>query len=291
MHGIGQATAAITIVNALPTGIGAAVGINLRTRVEVTLSASSGASRAEPTFRPASSATPLVVSSLAHATERFAPEGWDAAVVSVQSEIPFAAGLKSSSAVSSAIVLAVARASGVSLPPAEVARASAEIGRATRVSATGAFDDALAGLVDGVVVTDNHRDQLIRSFPLDPDLSVALWVPPGTHPNATAARPRFPGDSPRTRAPVEAAQDGRLWEAMELNSEIVEEAMGYPYGDVRRRLRTLGALGSGTSGLGPAFAAVAPRALVPELIAEFTLSPGRTFPVDFSPPRRAEAGS
>lgn len=282
MRGIGEATAAITIVNALPTGIGAAVGIGLRARAEVDIGEPGSPSAAEPTFRPTSSATPLVRTALAHAIAKFAPDGVAPTAVTIRSDIPFAAGLKSSSAVASAIVAAVANAAGRRLTPAEIAQASAEIGRAARVSATGAFDDAMAGLVPGVVVTDNREDRLLQTFPVGRGLAVALWIPPGTHPNAPTARTRFPGESARTRAPVEAARAGRLWEAIELNSEIVEEAMGYPYGELRRELRARGALGSGTSGLGPAFASVAPREDVPALVARMAKSPGRTFPVDFS---------
>ena len=78
--------------------------------------------------------------------------------IEIVSDIPVAMGLKSSSAVSSAGLLAVARASGATRPPLEIAKLSAQVSRETGVSATGAFDDALAGLASGVVVTNNYTD-------------------------------------------------------------------------------------------------------------------------------------
>ncbi|MGP8077998.1 MAG: shikimate kinase [Thermoplasmata archaeon] len=282
MRGVGEATAAITIVNALPTGFGAAAGIELRTQAEVTFREATNGSLPPMVIRPDRAATPLVRAALADALERFPAPDRVPVELSLRSEIPMAAGLKSSSAVTSAIVLAVAHATGRNPAPPEVAGATASIGRAAGVSATGAYDDALAGLVGGAVVTDNRHDRLLAAFPLDPDLAVALWIPPGTHPSAPDARSRFPPESPRTRAPVDAARAGHLWQALELNSDLVEEAMGYPYRGLRERLRGIGAVACGASGLGPALAAVAPRTKLPILLAELSGRPGRCCSVDFS---------
>lgn len=282
MRGVGEATAAITIVNALPTGIGAAVGIELRAHVEVDLRRTAGSPTSPVEIRPPAAATPLVRSALEFAVERYAAHGFAPVDLTVRSDIPPGAGLKSSSAVSSAIVLAVANATGRTLTPTTVAAASAEIGRATGVSATGAFDDALAGLVAGAVMTDNRADRLLRAFPLPIGLAVALWVPGGTHPPAPETRRRFPTDTPETRAIAQAADAGRLWEAMELNSDLVDAAMGYTYRPTRERLRTAGAIACGTSGLGPALAAVGPRERIPALLAELAREPGRSFSVEFS---------
>jgi shikimate kinase len=291
MRGVGEANAAITIVNALPTGIGAAAGIALRARAEVRLEEARSGLRSEPKFRPESAGTPLVREAVRSAVGRLAGKGLVCEELEIRSEVPPSIGLKSSSAVASAVVLAVAGAVGRELSPREVAAASAEIGRAAGVSATGAYDDALAGLVGEAVVTDNRGDRLLESFPIDPSLAVALWIPPGTHASAPSSRSRFPGESTRTRAPADAARAGRLWEAMELNSDLVETAMGYSYGDVRRRLRGRGALASGTSGLGPALAAVAPRPVLPALLEELSGRPGTCRSVEFARPPATEAPS
>jgi shikimate kinase len=290
MRGVGEATAAITIVNAIPTGIGAAAGIDLRSRAEVTLERRTGAPAGPPTIRPETARTLLVRAALSAAVDRLAPE-WAAVTLDLRSDIPPATGLKSSSAVASAIARAVGNAAGRELGAPEAAALAAEVGRSSGTSATGAYDDALAGLVGEIVVTDNRSDRLLRTIPIEPELSVALWIPPGTHPPAPEARGRFPLDPRSSQAPVEAALAGRPWEAMELNSALVESAMGYGYGPVRAEVRRRGAIAAGTSGLGPAFAVVAPRSKVPALVRELAGRPGSATAVEFSRTPPAEAPS
>ncbi|MFY9717486.1 MAG: shikimate kinase [Thermoplasmata archaeon] len=283
MRGVGEATAAITIVNALPTGVGAAAGIELRTRASVELGLRREGSDSLPKIRPEGSATPLVYAAVAEGMRTFAPGEFVPVEIWVSSDIPSSAGLKSSSAVVSAILLAIANAVGRRPFPEEVARKNAALGRSTGVSATGAFDDALAGLTGDAVLTDNRADRLIERFPLDPRLGVVLWIPPGSHAPAPSALERFRAGPAEALAPVRAARAGRLWEAMELNSGLVEEAMEYSYRDLRRTMQEAGAVASGVSGLGPVFAAVAPRDRVPGLLVRLRGRAGLVRSVDFSP--------
>ncbi len=258
MRGVGEATAAITVVNALSTGIGCAIGIELAARASAVISRQAHGGF-EPEIRPVESQTRLVRATLSAAIGRFLPSCDVRVEIEIVSDIPVAMGLKSSSAVSSAVLLAVARASGTTRPPLEIAKLSAQVSRETGVSATGAFDDALAGLASGVVVTNNYTDELLRSGPVEPGLGVALWMPPGAHPPSPGVRARFPADDPLAAQAAEAALRGEWWSAMELNSELVERAMGYPYATLRETMRRAGATASGTTGLGPAFAVVAPQ--------------------------------
>jgi len=282
MRGVGEATSAITVVNALSCGVGAAVGIALSTRatVELASNGAGGIAKAGPSV--AAGATRVVRAALAFAIGRFAPGGSVPVHLEITSSVPVGVGLKSSSAVASAVVRAVANAVGRSPTAAEVAALAAEAGRASGVSATGAYDDALAGLVDGVVVTDNRRDRLLERRPLDPGLAVALWIPSGTHPSVPSVAQRFWADGDAGRSAAEAARSGRFWEAMSENSEIVERAMGYSYRPLRQRLLEHGALGAGTSGLGPALAAVGPRERIGTLLGMFPRGQGRAIAVEFS---------
>ena len=258
MRGVGEATGAITIVNALPTGVGAAVGIELRAHAEVELHPAGSRGRWDVRLPP-DARTPLVIASLDVALNRFAPGSAGTASASVRSEIPPARGLKSSSAVSSAVILAVAAATDSSPPPLEVARLSASSAKASGVSATGALDDALAGLSRGVVVTDNRSGTLLASYDLPGGLAVALLVPHATHrpsPEWSAAFARF---GERGRSAAGSAQSGVWATAMRLNTEIVEQVVGYEYREVRAELERRGAVGASVSGMGPALAAIAPE--------------------------------
>ncbi len=256
MRGLGRASSAITIVNALPTGVGCALGIDLYAEAEVTIREESeqpGAVEVEPAAR-----TPLTLTTLRTALDRFAVDASVDARLTVRSEIPSARGLKSSSAVSSAIVLAVADAVGAHPAPTEVARLSAEASRSAGVSATGAFDDALAGLLGGFVVTDNARCERLSAAQSGADWTAALFVPEATHSASPGWAEAFRRHDSEAQVAVDAALRGDWWTAMRLNSELVERTMGYSYRPLRDRLIGAGAFGAGVTGLGPALAAIGP---------------------------------
>jgi shikimate kinase len=262
MLGVGRSSAAFSVVNAVPTGVGCAHGVRLYAAVTVEL----GARGAAPTVEPDSARTPLLAAALEKALGRFPTPGRGILHVTVDSEIPIAKGLKSSSAVATAAIRAVANAVGATPPAEEVAHLAADAGRRAGVSATGAFDDALAGLVPGFVLTDNREDRLIARSPADPDWVAVVHVPAGGHRPAPELRDRFAG-STEAAAAVRAARAGAWAEAMSRNTVVVERAMGYEYGALRARAQAAGALATGVSGFGPALVALAPSAAAERVLA------------------------
>jgi shikimate kinase len=265
MSGVGAASAAITVVNALPTGIGCAIGVGLYARAEVTVRAVPGSSGGTWDL-PTEVRTPLVEEALRVGLDRFFPGAPVDATLSLHSDIPVARGLKSSSAVASAILAAIARSARANVSTIDLARLAAEVGRRSGTSATGAFDDALAGLRPGFVVTDNRHDTVIREGPVEPDYEVALLVPPSPHRPSTEWTAAFRAEADEGARAAQAAREGRWWEAMDRNTELVERVMGYRYTELRRDLRRHGAVASGVSGLGPSLAIVVPRRRAAEIL-------------------------
>lgn len=261
MRGVGRASGAITIVNALPTGIGSALGISLYAEADVTIRPPEEAVAARSGWLEVSGSprTPLLEAAVETALRRFGPPTGGSVELVLRSEIPIGRGLKSSSAITSAIGLAVASAAGHRPGATEIATFSADVSRAAGVSATGAFDDAMAGLSPGFVVTDNRRHEVLRRGPADPNWAVALYIPEQPHRPSPELANQFRAAADAGQAAVDAALRGDWWNAMAINSEIVERTMGYRYRDLRQRLRERGALGVGVSGLGPAIAAIGPR--------------------------------
>lgn len=256
MRGVGTATGAISIVNALPTGVGSAVGVDLPVRAELELHPAGSSEKWDVQIAD-DSRSPLVIEALTQALRRLAPGTSGHGTLSIRSTVPVGRGLKSSSAVSSAVVLAVARAVETPVTAVDVARLSAQASLVAGVSATGAFDDALAGLSVGIVVTDNSRGELLRILPLDPDLRIAIYVPPGSHPRSPELKSRFEAEAVASSRAVRSAIEGDWTAAMRQNSELVERVMGYEYARAHAELRDAGAVASGVSGLGPALSAVA----------------------------------
>ena len=268
MKGTARSFGAITVANALPVGIGCAAGVSLAVDAEVTVTPE-GSRRAPRLEVPPESRSPLVEASLRFALSKYLPDPHAVVALSLRSEIPVGRGLKSSSAVCTAILWAIARASGREPSALEVARGSAEVGRRSGVSATGALDDALAGLESGFVVTNNARDELLRRTAIDPDWGVALYIPQRPHPPSPSVAASFAKERAAGELAARAAMDGDWPRAMRLNTELVERVMGYSYVGLRDRLRERGAIASGVSGLGPTLAVIAPRGRLPDIVREF----------------------
>jgi shikimate kinase len=290
MIGSARTRAAITITNALSTGVGCAVGIELHTEARVVLEVDSG--RSSTTLEiPPEGRTRLVEESLRSALRDYFPRPGVTARLTLSTEIPVARGLKSSSAVSTAILLAVARAARASPSPLEIGRRSAEVAHRVGVSATGALDDALAGLEPGFVVTDNSRGEVLHRAEVDLGWAVALYIPAESHPRSPNVLAQFSGERAAGEKAVGAAL-GEDWPtAMRINTEIVERAMGYSYGGIRDRLRAFGAVASGVSGLGPTLAAIAPTERIREVAQGFPSDDAAKLIVPFARTSSWEGGS
>ncbi|MEM0129573.1 MAG: shikimate kinase [Thermoplasmata archaeon] len=256
MHGIAEASAAISAVNALPTGVGAAIAISLGVRATASVApAGTGPGRIDAPDPPG---RPLIAATVRRVLDT-APTGPWRVEIAIDSSIPVGRGLKSSSAVAGAAACATASALGLCRSREEIASLTATVAREIGQSATGALDDAAACLIGGGIVADNRAGRLLRHFEVPADLGVVLWIPPGTHPPSPSLRDRFDGGSAPARAAVEAARVGDWAQAIRHNTAAVEEAMGYAYARLHREAAELGAVASGVSGVGPTVAIVAPR--------------------------------
>jgi shikimate kinase len=280
MIGIGRSFGAITVTNALPTGVGCAVGVSLAVEARVAVTAGIG-DRPAMLRLPEDARTPLVEQAVRTGLATYFPEGARLAALELRSEVPIARGLKSSSAVSTAILVAVARAADRRPSDLEIGRLSAQTARESGVSATGALDDALAGLDTGFVVTDNHRGVVLRRGPVDPAWGALLYVPRRPHPPAPLLREAFSREIEAGELAARAAVAGDWARAMALNSEVVERAMGYDYGRLRQRLIEKGAFASGVSGLGPALGTIAPLGRLADLRSELPEDDADRFEVSF----------
>ncbi len=267
MRGVGRAAGAMTFLNALFTGIGAAAALPIG--VEARAEFRSGAT-------PDGASSPLVSRAVTLAVAEWGSPSTEPIGVTVESEIPPGQGLKSSSAVASATLAAVADLLGARPAPFEIARLSARAGRAEGLSATGALDDALAGVAEGVVVTDNRQDRWLGTHPVPEEWGAVVFAADRPHPPSPALADRFARFRSRAAPAERMARDGDLIGALNANGELVESVMGYDYGTIRAALRDAGAVAAGVSGLGPALVAVGPRARLPAM-REVLPSPGRQY--------------
>ncbi len=168
----------------------------------------------------------------------------------------FRGGVKSSSAVVNASLLAYFRALGVPDPsPVYMVDVNARAGIEAGVSVTGAADDAYASLLGGVVIVDNRSRRLVKRYPAPRDVLAVLLRPRGLGRLWPPCRPELRREAASTA--LEAwlrALDGDIFEAVRLNWLAYRNYLCAP-GEPVKRAVSAGALAASLSGLGPVYEA------------------------------------
>jgi shikimate kinase len=296
MNGRGRAVAlgAGTVLNALATGVGSAFALDAETTATVTLDdtdAVTGDVAEDP-----DADTRLVERCVELTVGRYGPDdGSDpGGHVHTESEIPMAAGLKSSSAAANATVLATLSALGVDVvdradagaeggggagteASAGVSRLDAcrlgvEAARAAGVTVTGAFDDASASMLGGVTLTDNRADDLLARDERDWD--AVVWTPPERAYTADADVSRCEQVAPMARLVADLAGEGRYGEAMTVNGLAFSAALGFPTEPAVEAMPH--AAGVSLSGTGPSVVAVGDRSELETVAAMWDEREGTT---------------
>jgi shikimate kinase len=242
---------AVTIVNAIATGKGAAFGIDLWTKARVKLT-DDGAIETR-ILDDDKEGTMLAERCVRGVFEHFGRSKLGAKV-ETNSNIPIARGLKSSSVAGNAIVLATLAALHKRLKPDDVLELVVNASLEAKVSVTGAFDDAAASLYGNVVVTDNMTRTVLRTFPVE-DYSVLLLVPPEKAYTADVDLRQIKTIAKQVEIAHGQALAGKYWDAMTLNGLIYSHVLRLP-ADVIVESLAAGALAAGISGKGPSYAFV-----------------------------------
>lgn len=259
MHG------AVSIVNAIATGNGSALGISLTVTVEAEMVKGRGLR-----FLTGRSDDRLV----ANIARNVIPAGTlekNQVSVRVRSEVPIGFGLKSSSAVSNTIALALSRLVKDKIDDMAVLDAAVRASLDAKVTVTGAFDDATACYFGGFVVTDNYARKLIRREKAPDNLYAIIFLPRNT-PRGDVSKLRDLSDL--FMDAYHLAEAGEYWKAMKMNGVLASAALSSSYKPVLAALEK-GALAAGTSGNGPSIAAVAYEDEVDDIKYAFSKFNGR----------------
>jgi shikimate kinase len=240
MHG------AVSVVNAVANGHGSALGISLEVVADLSISAGKGV------YLQSKQGEKLLNTLVRRALPKTIL--LDHAVrIEIKSEIPVGFGLKSSSAVSSAVALAIQKFLSEEIDDAKVLNLSADASIDAGVSLTGAFDDSAACYFGGFVVTDNFSRKLIRREPASENLSAIILLPArvsrGNLFNLYLAPEIF-------GLAFKMASEGDYWKAMKLNGMAVGALLGNDYTPVISAIKEH-ALSAGISGNGPSVVAIA----------------------------------
>ena len=213
-------------MNAIATGKGAAFGVDLRTEAWVELNDSGKVDVTIEGFQGESDE--LARRCVANTLDRF-HAGGRGALVKTKSQIPISRGLKSSSAAANSVVLATIQALGEELDQLEAIKIGTKSAIEAKVSVTGAFDDACASLLGGIVLTDNLKCHLIRRESMPVGMKVLIHVPPFQIRKQELPLRRIHSLSRLIDVAFAEAMAGRYAEAMMLNSFCYSAALGARY--------------------------------------------------------------
>jgi len=237
---------AISIVNAVATGFGSSLGISLKVKVEMVAEKGSGI-----IFESGNSNKMInrIIEDVL--SPKFTAEYL--LKIRINSEIPLGVGLKSSSAVSSAVALACKGLISDNVQDQQVLDSAVAASLFARTTITGAYDDATACYYGGFVVTDNYNRKILRQDDCPDDVAVIIYVPKNCQ----------RGDLSKLKLLSELYNDafnlaysGNYWKAMILNGILNSSVLLGDYLPARLALEN-GALAAGMSGNGPSTAAVA----------------------------------
>ena len=236
---------AISIVNAIATGKGSALGISLKTSAEVRMQKGEGKISCNIRNKE------LFEYILYNSIPKNLLQKNDISL-SISSDIPIGFGLKSSSAVSSAISLACYGLIKDNVDDFKILDTAVNASRNAKITITGAYDDSTACYFGGFVITDNNYDKLIRREKAPVNLFSVIILPT----NSERTNPlKLKVFSEFFNKAFQLAEKSDYWHAMKLNGILVSSIMAYDYKPILLSLEK-GAISASISGNGPSIAVV-----------------------------------
>ena len=172
--------------------------------------------------------------------------------LSLESEIPTGYGLKSSSAISSAVALVCAKVFKPKLTDQQILLAGVDASIESKVSITGAYDDACSCYFGGFNVTDNAKKKIVCSEKIPSNLIAIIFIPKN--------RKRGNVKNLKTLSAVfenawTLAKNSNYWEAMIINGLATSTILNSDPKIITNLLEK-GAIAASISGNGPAIAAI-----------------------------------
>ena len=248
---------AVSIVNALATCSGSALGISLRVIAEADFRDGEG-------IRSQTANEKLIRNIVYNTIPKELLEE-NSVYVSVNSEIPMGFGLKSSSAVSVAVALACTKLVKEEVEDHAVLDRAVLASLDARVTITGAYDDSAACYFGGFVTTNNRTHEIIHHQKAPENLFAIIFLPRDTRRGNIS---KLSTMSDLFGEAFKLATAGEYWEAMNLNGMLLSTGLSAEYEPVIGAIKK-GALAASISGNGPAVVAVSYEEGVEDIKAAF----------------------
>ena len=267
---------AATIITGFATGKGAAYGIGLENRTTVELN---DTRKVESIVNGKKNVGKVLAEAALKRTLKRYDVKFKGAKVTTESNIPLAAGLKSSSVAANAIVLATAGAiaqergeigaqrmsktrydqrliiDGVRVSDEELINLGIEAAFDAKVTVTGALDDASAAYYGGYTITDNLNRRIIYRGGMEETLKALIFLPEGKIYSGKIDVKKVKTLMKEVDLVWEQARAGRIYQAITLNGLLHSLAYKQSPEPALRAIEE-GAIAAGVSGTGPAVVAL-----------------------------------
>ena len=253
---------AVSIVNAIAVGKGATLGID--TFVEATLTKKEGTG-IHITSENKTISSRLINKVIDNMISKKILEN-TRLELDFRSNIPTGYGLKSSSAISSAVVLSCAKAFGKHMSDEEILQLGAKTSIQTKVSITGAYDDACACYFGGFNVTDNLKMKLLCRELGPKELQAIIFLPRSRKRGNLKRLKEFKNAFEKS---WELAKNSDYWNAGILNG-IATTSILNSEPNLIMKLMEKGALCATISGNGPSIMAITDKKNKSRIQKEFS---------------------
>ena len=253
---------AVSLVNAIATGNGAAVGID--TFVKTTLEVKEGTG-IYITSDNKTISSKLINKVIQNSVPKKQLEK-TRLELDFQSNIPTGYGLKSSSAISTAVSMACSKAFQRKFTDKKILKIGVESSIQTKVSLTGAYDDACACYYGGFNVTNNYKRNLVLRRPAPNNLQAIIFLPKSRKRGNLKKLKNF---KPAFEKAWELAKNGDYWNASILNG-IATSSILNSNPELIFKLIEKGAIGATISGNGPSIMAITKKGHNSNIKKEFS---------------------
>ena len=265
---------AISIVNAIATGKGATVGITKKVHAIVEATEGKGIT-IEVDKKKISSRL------IASVVERIIPKSSlnkTKLRIELESDIPTGYGLKSSSAISSAVSLACSRIFRPTMTDEQILKAGIDASIETKVSITGAYDDACACYYGGFIITDNFKRKIIVKKKCPNNIQAVIFIP-AKRKRGNVKKLKMLKQTFQTAWDIAKNED--YWNAMTINGLATSTILDSEP-KIIPALIDKGALGASISGNGPSIAAVGKKGEIKKIENVFDEMEGNVIIADMN---------
>ena len=239
---------AISLVNAIATQKGATLGITLKVQATVETSKGKGITIKSQNKSLSSRLINKTVEKIISKKDL----EQNKITITLDSEIPTGYGLKSSSAISTAVSLACAKIFKPKFTDQQILLAGVDASIESKVSITGAYDDACSCYYGGFNVTDNAKKKRIH-FEKGPVNMIAVIFIPKNRKRGNLKKLKI--FSSIFENAWELARKTNYWDAMIINGLSTASILNSEP-KIIANLIEKGALGASVSGNGPSIAAI-----------------------------------